>query len=61
MIGLSKELSIPLDELLDRLWSSDVTNYRAAAAVEQAAIDIATEMAEAEAKRKQTKIGRRRR
>jgi hypothetical protein len=60
-VSLSKELSIPLDELLDRLWSSDVTAYRAAALVEQAAMDLASEFAEAEAKKKQTKFGRRRR
>lgn len=60
LVTLSKELGIPLDELLDRLWSSDVTNYRAAALVEQAAQEIAAEFAEKEAKRNRGRLGRRR-
>lgn len=58
LTSLSRELGMLLDDLLDRLWSSDVTAYRAAALVDQAALDIAQEFAEREAKRK--KHGRRR-
>jgi hypothetical protein len=60
MTGLSKELGIPLDEMMDRLWSSDITNYRAAALVDAAALDIASELAEREYKQKNKRLGRRR-
>lgn len=47
--------------LLDELWSSDVTEMRAAALIEQAQGEIAHEFAEAERKRQQRRTGRRRR
>lgn len=56
---LSIKLGMPLSTMLDTLWSSEVTDYRAAAMVEAAAQDIAQEFAEREAKRK-AKQGRRR-
>lgn len=52
VVDLSLKLGMPLDTLLDALWSSDITAYRAAALVDQAAAEIASELAEAEAKRK---------
>ena len=61
LVDLSLRLGMPMDTLLDALWSSDVTSYRAAALVEAAAMEIAQEFAEREATRQQGRFGRRRR
>lgn len=46
--------------LLDELWSSDVTELRAAALIEQAQHEITQEFAEAERRRARRSTGRRR-
>lgn len=51
-------MGMGLSELLERLWSSDVTELRAAALVSQAQREIGDEIAER--KRKQQQRGRRR-
>jgi hypothetical protein len=47
--------------LLDELWSSDVTELRALALIEQAQTDIAHEFAEAARKKQRRSTGGRRR
>lgn len=53
LITLSKDLGMPYSALLDALWSSDVTAYRAAALVEAAQQDVAQEFAERKRAREQ--------
>lgn len=62
LIALSKELGRPLGDLLDTLWSSDVTEYRAANLISLAQMEVSEEFAERERKARERKgRGRRRR
>ena len=61
LVGLSGRLGIPYSTMLDTLWSSDVSMYRASALVEAAQQEIAQEIRDAEAaKRDRRRKGRRR-
>jgi hypothetical protein len=63
LVSLSKTLGRSLTDLLDTLWSSDVTEYRAAGLIEIAQQQIAEEFAERERdakERKGRRFGRRR-
>lgn len=62
MVSLSRELGRPLSELLDTLWSSDVTEYRAANLISMAQQEVSSEFYERERKKQERKgRGRRRR
>jgi hypothetical protein len=63
LTGLSREMGRTLDELLDALWSSEVTEYRAAGLIGLAQQQIAEEFAARERKareRSTRRTGRRR-
>jgi hypothetical protein len=62
LIELSRHLGIPFDALLDQLWSSEVTEYRAAALISLAQQQIASEFAakeQAKQQRAARRMGRR--
>lgn len=63
LVLLSKEMGIPYEELLHRLWSSEITRYRAAHLVEMAQQDLLNAQHErkrkAEEQRNKNRIGRR--
>ena len=53
MIKLSETMGIPLEELLNRLWSSDVVSYRAAHLIELAQQDLISDESERRSKERQ--------
>jgi hypothetical protein len=57
LLDLSYRLSVPYDELLDRLWSSDVTRYVADTLIQRAQHEVDERLRTADAKRRK---GRRR-
>jgi hypothetical protein len=59
-LGLAEARGATPAELGYRLWASELTTLRARALIEAAQGEIAREIAEKEAKRKQRKPGRRR-
>ncbi len=59
LAGMAKETGQSLSHMLDSLWSSDVTEMRAASLIDAAQREIAEQYAEAERRRK-SKTGRRR-
>jgi hypothetical protein len=60
LTSLARQTGQSLATLLDALWSSDITEMRAAALIEQAQHEIAQEFAEQERKRARRSTGRRR-
>jgi hypothetical protein len=60
LTSLARQTGRSLATLLDELWSSDITEMRAASLIEQAQHEIVNEFAEAERKRQKRARGRRR-